>query len=210
MSQVNTVRAMLAPLLFASLALAGGFFTSASQAALISAGTPTTSVPTYLTDGTYLFGITVTLGPNQFLLPVEIEGAANLQSWQFDLLFDNAVVEVVDPSDGSAGIYGAEFTPGDAGSLSFIFSSFPFNFLGLVDDVAGSHPGLLGGASGDGALAYVLFGFLPNQANNNPNFRIDNAVVLQVPEPAALSLLALALLLLATQPSMRAKARRIN
>src|SRR5262245_11158807 len=62
-----------------------------------------------------------------FLVPVEISGAANLQSWQFDLLFDNTVVQEVDPLDGSSGIYGAEFTPGDATTLSFILGGFPFN-----------------------------------------------------------------------------------
>jgi hypothetical protein len=114
---------------------------------VISAGTPTTTVPTHLTDGSYLFGITVTLGPDQFLLPVQVAGAVNLQSWQFDVTFDNTVVEEVDPFDGTSGIYGAEFVPGDANSLSFILGGFPFNALGLVDDVAGSHPSLLDGVT---------------------------------------------------------------
>jgi hypothetical protein len=82
----------------------------ASAGPIISAGTPTTTVPTYLSDGSYLFGITVTLGPDQFLLPVEITGAAKLQTFQFDVTFDNTVVQEVDPFDGASGIYGAEFT----------------------------------------------------------------------------------------------------
>ena len=102
-----------------------------------------------------------------FLVPVQIAGASNLQSWQFDLLFDNTVVEEVDPLDGSAGIYGAEFTPGDSSTQAFILGGFPFNALGLVDDVAGSYPFLLVGPSGDGILAYILFRFLDGQEAND-------------------------------------------
>jgi hypothetical protein len=135
-----------------------------------------------------------------FLVPVQISGATNLQNWQFDLLFDNTVVEEVDPFDGSSGIYGAEFAPGDANSLSFILGGFPFNALGLVDDVAGSYPSLVDGPSGDGVLAYILFQFIAGQETNNPNFTIDNATVQQVPEPGTLVLLAAALLISSFRP----------
>jgi hypothetical protein len=136
-----------------------------------------------------------------FLVPVEISGAAGLQNWQFDLLFDNTVVQEVDPLDGSSGIYGAEFTPGDPNSLSFILGGFPFNALGLVDDVAGSHPFLISGPSGDGVLAYILFGFVAGQEGNDPNFTIDNAIVQQqVPEPGTFALLSAALLILLFSP----------
>jgi len=182
------IKRVLWPALFVCMLLAAP---EPAGAAVISAGTPTTTVPTYLSDGSYLFGITVTLGPDEFLLPVGITGAINLQNWQFDLLFDNTVVEEVDPLDGSSGIYGAEFTPGDANSLSFILGGFPLNGSGLVDDVAGSYPSLLNGPSGDGVLAYILFRFLEDQENNNPNFTIANAAVQQqVPEPGTLALLA--------------------
>ena len=123
----------------------------AAAVAVISPGTPITNdgdVPAYLRDGSYLFGITVpTLGSDDFLLPVEISGAASLQSWQFTLTFDNTVVSVLDPSDGTSGIYGAEFTSGDPNTLSFILGGFPFNALGEVDSVAGSYPSLLTGPS---------------------------------------------------------------
>jgi len=170
---------------------------------IISPGTPITNdadVPTYLRDGSYLFGITVPpLGPGEFLLPVDIAGAANLQSWQFTLGFDNTVVNEVDPGDGSSGIYGAEFTPGNVTTLSFILSGFPFNFLGTVDTVAGEYPSLLTGPSGDGPLAFILFEFLPGQENNSPNFSIQNASTLetQIPEPASLALLVCMLMLFA-------------
>jgi hypothetical protein len=185
---------MLKPTSLLAMACASVVMLAAMPAAagpMISAGTPTTSVPTYLSDGTYLFGITVTLGTDQFLLPVEITGAAKLQSWQFDVTFDGMVVQEVDPFDGTSGIYGAEFTTGDANSLSFILGGFPFNVLELVDDVAGSYPAFLDGPSGDGVLAYILFEYLPNQQTNDPRFGIENpSITQQVPEPATLALLA--------------------
>lgn len=129
-----------------------------------------------------------------FLVPVDISGASGLQNWRFDLLFDNTVVEEVDPGDGSSGIYGAEFTPGDADSQSFILSGFPFNPLGIVDTVAGSYPSLSAGPSGDGTLAFILFEFLDGQSGNDPNFRIENPAVQEpVPEPGTLALIAAAL-----------------
>jgi hypothetical protein len=108
----------------------------------IVVGAPTTSVPTYLSDGTYLFppGVTVALTGSQFLLPIQITGAIELQSWVFDLLFESTVVQEVDPLDGSAGIYGAEFISGDSASLSFILGGFPFNVFGSVSGIGGRIP----------------------------------------------------------------------
>jgi hypothetical protein len=118
-----------------------------------------------------------------FYVPIEISGVAGLQSWQFSLNFDSTVVQEVDPGDGSSGIYGAEFTPGDMNSLSFILGGFPLP--GVVDTVAGSYPSLPSGPSGDGVLADIVFEFLPFQDGNNPNFSITNSSVVEaVPEPA--------------------------
>jgi hypothetical protein len=96
-----------------------------------------------------------------------------------------------------SGIYGARFTPGESNSLSFILGGFPLNFLGLVDDVAGSHPSLINGPTGDGVLAYILFEFLPGQQTVDPGFRVDNAIVTQqAPAPGTLILLIPALIAL--------------
>ena len=177
----------------------------ATGAAVISVGTPTTTVPPYLSDGTYLGFITVTLAPNQFLLPVEITGALNLPNWQFDLIFNNTVVREADPLDGTSGIYGARFSPPDPNSLSFILGGFPFNQdplnplspQGRVDDVAGEYPFLLDGVTGDGVLAFILFEFVPGQETANPGFGIENAISqIAVPEPNTLALFAGALLIL--------------
>lgn len=188
---VGALRRLLAgSLLAATAALSAG----AVNAAVISAGAPTTSVPTYLADGSYLAGIAVNLGASQFLLPVEISGAADLQDWQFDLTFDKSVVRVVDPSDGTSGIYGAQFTPGDADSLSFILGGLPLNDQGLVDDVEGSYPNLFPGATGDGVLAFILFEYLTDQEDGDPNFDIGSPPVQPVPEPGTMVLLTAGLL----------------
>lgn len=165
-----------------------------ARAALVSVGTFPDSAP----------APPIAIPTDTFLVPVQISGASNLQSWQFDLLFDNSVVEEVDPGDGSVGIYGAEFTPGDLLSASFILGGFPLNVLGLVDDVAGSYPSLLVGPSDDGILAYILFRFLDGQDGNDPSFRIENADVVQaVPLPATLALLGAALMALPVLAGIR-------
>lgn len=172
------------------LAAGGLAFSGIVNAALVFPGTLTTFVPSHLSDGSYLWGITLSLEPGEFLLPVRISGAVDLQSWQWDLHFDSAVVSLVDPGDGTAGIYGAEFTPGDATTLAFILGGFAGP--GLVDDVAGAYPSLLTGPSGDGWLAYVRFGFLPGQESGDPRFRIDDLPPLPVAEPGTAVLLVAA------------------
>ena len=188
-----TKRPAFLALVFSALLMLG---TSKSEAAVISVGIPTqTSLPE------------VVIPPDTFLLPVQILGASSLQSWQFDLLFDKTVVEVIDQFDGSSGIYGAQFAVGDLNSISFILGGFPFNFLGLVDDVAGSYPSLPAGPSGDGVLAYILFAFLNGQDNNDPGFEIVNAVISQaVPAPATIALSLGALLMLPAIRVARARA----
>jgi hypothetical protein len=178
---------------------------------IISPGTPISSnadLPPYLTDGSYLFGIMVSLAPGEILLPIGIAGATNLQNWQFDLLFDSTVVNEVDPLDGTSGIYGAEFTLGDLTSLSFILSGFPDNSSGQVGTVAGSYPSLLKGPSGDGALAFVLFRCLDQENCTNPNFSVGGTQVGQAaPEPSTLLLLAIGLLLFDRQRLTRREKR---
>ena len=183
-------------------ALLAGFLLTAesAHASLITVGAfPATPSPS------------ISIPSGTFLVPIEIQGAMSLQSWNFDLLFDASVVEEVDPGDGSSGIYGADFKPGDDTTQSFILGGFPFNFLGQVSGVAGSYPdpSLLDGVTGDGVLAYILFDFLPDQEGGNPAFAIDNpSVVEAVPEPPSLLLLAAGLAIIATLRRLRRQSSR--
>jgi hypothetical protein len=173
-----------------TLALLASVMSFPSQAALIQAGTPITNnadVHTYLNDGfSYLpFPVDVVLGTDQFLLPVEITGAAGLQTFDFALNFNSAVVQVLS-IDYTQGVYGAEFTSGDLTTLSYILAGFPLT--GEVD-VGGSYPGLLSGPSGNGVLAFILFQYQTGQSGNDPGFGVSGTQVTQVPEPGSLALL---------------------
>jgi hypothetical protein len=219
-ARLSGIRKALGLITLAVLAVAAPL--GAKADAVISVGTPITNqadVPMYLTDESYPFVpfVMVSLGADEFLLPVDITGATNLQSWQFTLLFNNTVVNEVDPGDGSVGIYGGEFTPSDLNTVSFILSGFPNNFpvpplptgptTGTVDTVAGFYPSLLlsNGPSGDGVLAYILFEVLPNQDISGAGFSLQNAGIteLQVPEPGTLALLVCMLVLFAGQVCLR-------
>ena len=171
-----------------------GFFQPA-RAALISVGTfPATPSPP------------ISIPAGDFLVPVDAQGAAGLSNWQFDLTFDPTVVQEVDPGDGSSGIYGADFTPGDPTTTSFILAGFPFNSFGVVSGVAAEYPSLLDGVSGDGVLAYILFQFQTGHESDSPSFAVDNVTVQEaapVPEPSSLSMLVLGLLVIALHRKLR-------
>ena len=64
------------------------------NAAVISPGTPTTNVPSSLSDP--LSTLSSPLSTGQFLLPVDITGANGLQDWSFDLHFDASRVAPLD------------------------------------------------------------------------------------------------------------------
>ena len=181
MPKLSTLRAIVASLLFIVF--------GSVNAAVISPGTPTTNVPSSLFDP--LSSLSTPLPVNQFLLPVEITDVNGLQTWSFDLLFDASVVTPADDFGLYQSVYQAEFNAADSTLSDITSSGFPFS--GLLEGIAGFSSGV----SGDGLLAYVLFEFLQGQEEGKPDFRIENATVQQAPEPATISLLAAALLILA-------------
>src|SRR4029077_795351 len=90
-----------------ALVLCLGLFAAAGRAAVITPGTPTTTVPAALFDP--LATLTSPLPANEFLLPIKIAGANGLQDWSFDLTFDGSVVAPLDLFGLYQSVYQAEF-----------------------------------------------------------------------------------------------------
>ena len=179
MPSARRVGAMVASLFFLVL--------GSVDAAVISPGTPTTTVPSSLFDP--LASLSSPLPPNQFLLPIAISGANGLQDWSFDLLFDASVVNPADDGGLYQSVYQAEFNATDPTLSNITSSGF---FLTSLDGIAGFSSGV----SGDGLLAFILFEFLPNQQDNDPAFSVANATTQQAPEPETLALMICGMLLL--------------
>jgi len=156
------------------------------RAALISPGTPTTSIPSALVDP--VSSLSSPLPAGEFLLPIEITGAIGLQDWSFDLNFTDGVVSPLDVGGLFQSVYQAAFNAADPTPSNITSSGFLFP--GSLQGIAGFSSGV----TGDGLLAYVLFEQLTPGVN--PGFSISNAVINQAPEPATLALLAGALVVL--------------
>jgi len=152
-----------------------------AMALAIVGGSPLTTVPSY---------VGATIGPDQFLLPIEVTGAAGLQDWRFDLRFDATVVQQVDLGGFYNGVYAAEFNSVQPVLSSITSSGFLFD--GLLEGVAGFSSDV----SGDGLLAFIGFQYLPGQGHQDPGLEISGISATQsaLPEPAAAGLLAEGLL----------------
>jgi hypothetical protein len=174
----------------------------AAHAALIAPGTLTTTVPAALYDP--FSTLTEPFPAGQVLLPIQISGASGLQSWNFDLTFDETVVAPLDIGGLYQSVYQAEFNAGDL-TLSDITSS-GLAGTGVLAGIAGFSSGV----SGDGLLAFVLFAYLPDQQTRDPDFGIDNPTVQQAPEPGTMLLLAAALLTLGWMQRAGGARRRVT
>jgi hypothetical protein len=188
-------------LLALACTLAGAFTTCAAQAALVTAGAGLTTVPNGLQDP---LG-SLSLSPEQFLVPVRIDGADNLQQWQFSLRFD---ADVATPVDGG-GLYASVYQSDLGGDISQITSS-GFLFGGQLEDVSGY---FAPSVTGNGVIAYVLFQYLSGQVGEDPAVRTgDDASppASSLPEPSTLSLVGLAALLGAWRVQRSSGARPIS
>ena len=169
-----------------ALLLAFCSFAATGQAAIISAGSPTTTVPTALDDP--IATLTSPLPADQFLLPIVITGANGLQDWIFDLTFDGSVVTLLDVGGLFQSVYAAHFNAIDNTLSGITTSGFP------GPNVLAGIAGFSSGVSGDGLLAFVLFEFQPGQSGNDPDFDIENqSITQQAPAPGTLVLLIPAL-----------------
>jgi hypothetical protein len=158
---------------------------SLANAVVFSVGPQTTTVPSSLGG---------VLGAGQFLVPINVSGAAQLQSWQFDFSFDPTAITQIEPffTPYSFGLYAAQFDPADANSLSSPTSAgFSFS-SGLIEQIAGFSLG----ATGDGPLVFLAFEVL--KPDSDHGFAISNVTATQaVPEPSTWALLAAGLMGLA-------------
>ena len=122
-----------------------------------------------------------------FVVPIEIAGAADLVSWQFDLRFNpndfqvnlscNALSDsFCDPINGP--VTEGSFTSKNGTALSLFVPGFADNSAGLLSIVSGAYQGTPPGPSGDGTLAFVEFSVKPNGMLNSP-ISIENALVTQ-------------------------------
>ena len=142
--------------------------------------------------------VTIDPGPPEVVvLPIEITGAVNLVTWQFNLAFDPSVVQVntfCDPfTDPFCDFLFGPVTEGPFTSSNGLFQTLFIpgvvdNVTGLVSIVAGGYVDLPPGPSGSGVLAYIEFVTL--DPVGDPGFTIDDESTTAVPEPATLALLA--------------------
>src|SRR5215831_17655988 len=93
------------------------------NAAVISPGTPTTNVPSSLSDP--LSTLSSPLLTGQFLLPVDITGANGLQDWSFDLHFDANRVAPLDLGGFFAWVYQTQFSATNPALSDITASGFP-------------------------------------------------------------------------------------
>lgn len=185
-SRVSGLAGALRRTFVVALLLAFCSFAAVGRAAVISPGSPTTTVPTDLDDP--LGSLTSPLPADQFLLPIVITGTNGLQDWIFDLTFDGSVVTLLDVGGLFQSVYAAHFNAIDNTLSGITTSGFP------GPDVLAGISGFSSGVSGDGLLAFVLFEFQPGQSGNEPNFGIANAIITQqAPAPGTLLLLIPAL-----------------
>jgi len=163
-----------------------GLFAAPGRAAIISAGSPTTTVPAALDDP--IATLTSPLPAGEILVPIVITGAAGLQNWSFDLTYNGSVVQPLDLGGFFQSVYAAHFNAVDTTLSGITSSGFPN--LNVPPDALTSIAGFSSGVTGNGLLAFVLFEFQTGHETENPGFGIDNPnITQQAPLPGTLVLL---------------------
>ena len=124
------------------------------------------------TAATISVGTTIPISPTTFALPIEIAGAVNVSSWEFDLVYDPTDVQVNTSCDPLGGDIYCSLVSGPVTEGDFFASAAPFNLLnpgfvaldpltfeqtGHLFGVNGAYGGGPPGPSGDGILAFVEF-----------------------------------------------------
>jgi hypothetical protein len=151
-----------------------------------------------------VLGSRITSSSTTFALPIEITGAEQVSSWQFDLHYDPADVQVNTGCDPFSGDVYCSLLTGPVTEGDFFASGAPFNLLnpGFVDldpitsaetghlfGVNGAYGGVPPSPSGNGTLAFVEF---TRVGSGDAPIVVTGTAVSDstVPEPGTLVLLA--------------------
>lgn len=156
-----------------------------------------------ITTGTRIF-----LSPTTFALPIEMVDAIGLTDWTFDLTYDPTDVQINTGCDPFGGDPYCSVLTGPVTEGNFFAAGAPFNLLvpgvialdpatliqsGFLFGVHGAFGGIPPGPSGSGTLAFIQFILL---GDGDGPIDVGGEDPTPVPEPAALALLAVGLLLL--------------
>jgi hypothetical protein len=172
----------------------------------------------YARATTLSVGARIPISPTTFAVPIEITGAIQVSSWQVDLLYNPADVQVNTACDPFSGDIYCSLLTSYATEGDFFAAGAPFNLLnegfvkldpvtlaqtGLLFGVTGAYGGTSPAPSGNGTLAFVEFTQLGN-GDSPITVKGTTTTDAAVPEPGTLVLLATGLL----APRVRRALRR--
>ena len=171
---------------------------------------------------TISLGSRIVISPTTFALPVEIAGAIQVSSWQFDLTYNPTDVQVNTLCDPFSGDIYCSLLTSYATEGDFFAAGVPFNLLnpgfvdldpltlaqtGLLFGVTGAYGGPPPSPSGSGTLAFIEFTLLGS--GDSPITVKGTAVSdTSVPEPGTLALLTTGLLAPRVRRAFRHTRRR--
>ena len=166
---------------------------------------------------TIAVGSHITISPTTFAVPIEITGASHVFSWQFDLHYNPADVQINTGCDPFGGDVYCSLLTGPVTEGKFFAAGAPFNVLnpgfvdldpvtlaqtGLLFGVNGAYGGPPPSPSGNGTLAFVEFTRIGS--GDSPIVVVGSATSdATVPEPGTVVLLATGVLASRLRRAMR-------
>jgi hypothetical protein len=167
-------------------------------------------------------GSRIVISPTTFALPVEITGAIQVSSWEFDVMYDPADVQVNTTCDPFSGDIYCSLLTSYATEGDFFAAGAPFNLLtpgfvdlnpstlaqtGLLFGVTGAYGGPPLSPSGSGTLAFIEFTLL-GSGDRPITVTGTTGSDSTVPEPGTLGLLTTGLVAPRVRRAFRRTRRR--